>query len=38
MLALVGVSERIHNSLKVTHVESFFRFFDSLAAAEASAG
>ena len=36
-LALVGVSDRIHNSLKVTQVESFFRFFDSQAAAEASA-
>jgi len=28
-LALVGVSERIHNALKVTRVEQFFRFFDS---------
>jgi anti-sigma B factor antagonist len=38
-LALVGVSERIHNALKVTHVEQFFRFFDSIGAAEeASAG
>ena len=33
-LALVGVSERIHNALKVTRVEQFFRFFDSVAAAE----
>ncbi|MGD0987454.1 MAG: STAS domain-containing protein [Candidatus Sulfotelmatobacter sp.] len=33
-LALVGVSERIHNALKVTHVEQFFRFFDSVEAAE----
>jgi len=33
-LALVGVSERIHNALKVTHVEQFFRFFDSISAAE----
>ncbi len=33
-LALVGVSERIHNALKVTHVESLFRFFDSVSAAE----
>jgi len=33
-LALVGVSERIHNSLKVTRVEEFFRFFDSVSAAE----
>ncbi len=33
-LALVGVSERIHNALKVTHVEQFFKFFDSVSAAE----
>jgi anti-sigma B factor antagonist len=33
-LALVGVSERVHNALKVTRVEQLFRFFDSLAAAE----
>lgn len=33
-LALVGVSERIVNSLKVTHVDSFFRLYDSIAAAE----
>ena len=33
-LALVGVSERIHNALKVTHVEQFFQFFDSVGAAE----
>lgn len=33
-LALVGVSERIHNALKVTRVEQFFRFFDSVDAAE----
>lgn len=26
-LALVGVTERVRNALKVTHVESFFRFF-----------
>jgi anti-sigma B factor antagonist len=36
-LALVGVSERIHNALKVTHVEQFFRFFDSVSAAEEAA-
>lgn len=36
-LLLVGVSERIHNTLKITHVEQFFRFFDSLAAAEQAA-
>ena len=33
-LALVGVSERIHNALNVTRVEQFFRFFDSVGAAE----
>ncbi|MFY9790240.1 MAG: STAS domain-containing protein [Candidatus Sulfotelmatobacter sp.] len=33
-LALVGVSERIHNALKVTRVEQFFNFFDSVSAAE----
>jgi anti-sigma B factor antagonist len=33
-LALVGVSERVHNALKVTRVEQFFRFFDSVSAAE----
>ena len=33
-LALVGVSERVHNALKVTRVEQFFRFFDSVTAAD----
>lgn len=33
-LALVGVSERIHHALGVTRVEQFFRFFDSIEAAE----
>ena len=33
-LMLVGVSERIHNALKITHVEQFFRFYDSLDAVE----
>jgi len=32
-LALVGVNDRVRNALKVTHVESFFRFFDSVASA-----
>jgi len=35
-LALVGVSERVHNALQVTRVEQFFRFFDSVSAAEAA--
>ncbi len=33
-LALVGVNQRIHQALDVTRVESFFQFFDSVAAAE----
>jgi len=33
-LALVGVNDRIHNALKITQVEQFFRFFDSVSAAE----
>jgi anti-sigma B factor antagonist len=36
-LALVGVSKRVHDALKVTHVEQFFRFFDSVGAAEQAA-
>ena len=36
-LALVGVNDRIHSALQVTHVESFFRFFDSVDAAEKAA-
>lgn len=35
-LALVGVPQRVGNSLKVAHVDSFFRFFDSLDAAESA--
>jgi anti-sigma B factor antagonist len=33
-LALVGASERVRNALQVTRVEQFFRFFDSVSAAE----
>jgi anti-anti-sigma regulatory factor len=33
-LALVGVSDRVRNALEVTRVEQFFRFFDSVDAAE----
>jgi len=33
-LALVGVSDRIHNALQVTRVEHFFRFFNALSEAE----
>jgi anti-sigma B factor antagonist len=35
-LALVGVSDRVRNVLAVTHVEQFFRFFDSLESATAA--
>lgn len=35
-LALVGVSDRVRNALKVTRVDSFFSFYDSLPAAEAA--
>jgi anti-sigma B factor antagonist len=33
-LYLIGVNERVQNALKVTHVEKFFRFVDSVTAAE----
>ena len=33
-LALSGVSTRVHDALKVTHVEQFFQFFDTVGAAE----
>jgi anti-sigma B factor antagonist len=33
-LALVGVSERVRSALQVTRVEQFFRFFDSVGAAQ----
>jgi anti-sigma B factor antagonist len=33
-LFLVGVSERIHNALKVTRVEQFFSFFPTLGEAQ----
>lgn len=33
-LSLVGINERVRAVLKVTHVEQFFRFFDSVTAAE----
>ena len=32
-LYLIGVNERVQSALKVTHVETFFRFVDSLTAA-----
>ena len=33
-LALVGVNDRVRNALIVTRVESFFRFFPTVAGAE----
>jgi anti-sigma B factor antagonist len=33
-LALAGVSTRVRDALKVTRVEQFFQFFDSVSAAE----
>jgi anti-anti-sigma factor len=33
-LALVGVNERVLNALKVTRVDPFFRFFNTIAEAE----
>jgi anti-sigma B factor antagonist len=35
-LGLVGVNQRIHQALEVTRVESFFRFFGTVAEAEKS--
>lgn len=34
-LALVGVTTRVRNTMQVTHVEQFFPFYDSIAAAQA---
>ena len=36
-LGLVGVNQRIHNALEVTRVQSFFRFFGTIAEAEQEA-
>jgi anti-sigma B factor antagonist len=36
-LFLVGVCERIHNALIVTHVQQFFSFYPTLAEAESAA-
>lgn len=35
-LGLVGVNQRIHQALEVTRVENFFRFFGTVAEAEAA--
>lgn len=36
-LALVGVTDRVRNSMQVTHVEQFFHFYDTLEAAQKAA-
>ncbi len=36
-LGLVGVNQRIHQALEVTRVESFFRFYGTVAEAEQAA-
>jgi anti-sigma B factor antagonist len=36
-LGLVGVNQRIHQALEITRVESFFRFFQTVAEAEEAA-
>ena len=36
-LGLVGVNQRIHQALEITRVESFFRFFGTVAEAEQAA-
>jgi anti-sigma B factor antagonist len=33
VLAIVGVTERVRNSLQVTRVEQFFQFYDTATAA-----
>jgi len=30
----VGVTERVRNTMQVTHVEQFFQFYDTVAAAQ----
>ncbi len=34
-LALVGVTQRVGNTMQITRVEQFFPFYDTVAAAEA---
>jgi anti-sigma B factor antagonist len=36
-LALVGVTERVRNTMHVTRVEQFFKFFDTIESAQAAA-
>ena len=33
-LSLVGVTDRVRNSLQITRVDNFFKYFDSVGAAE----
>jgi anti-sigma B factor antagonist len=33
-LTLVGVTDRVRSTMQVTHVEQFFHFYDSVAAAQ----
>jgi hypothetical protein len=35
---LIGVNDRVHSALKVTRVEQFFHFVDSVSAAEQALG
>lgn len=35
-LALAGVTDRVHNTMQVTRDEQFFRFYDTVAAAQAA--
>jgi anti-sigma B factor antagonist len=37
-LYLIGVNDRVHSALKVTRVEQFFHFVDSVSAAEQALG
>ena len=34
-VSLVGICDRVHEALKIAHIEQFFRFFDSLDEAQA---
>ncbi len=36
-LALVGVNDRVRNTMQITQVEQFFRFYDTVAAAQGAA-
>ena len=37
-LALVGVNARVRNTMQITHVEQFFRFYDTVEAAQKTVG